>query len=183
VSNNGARARRRAVPAAEPAIAPAKADYADSFEITVSEDDFRTPEQLFRAALAQARWMRRLVPVVHRYLLGFRLGPASSPEHLLGWRIGVSTPDVIALEAVSPLARGVIVGRKSSGAVSFTTYLYYARAVVAAIIWALVAPLHRAVALHLMELGAAAPPRKTATSSSDAGAGVHGMLPKGPFTS
>jgi len=152
--NDGGRARRCTVPPDEPLIGRADFDYADSFEIALRQPDLRSPEQLFRVALTQARWVRMLVPVVHRYVLGFRLGPMSSPSHVLGWKIMVSKADVVQLEAVSPLARGLIVGRKAGTTAVFTTYLFYKRPAAARIILAVISPVHRAVAPYLMECAA-----------------------------
>jgi hypothetical protein len=147
------RARRCAVPAAEPLIGGSDFDYADSFEIRLRPTDSRSPEQAFRTALDRAPVIRMLVPPVHRYVLGMRLGPLSSSEHLLGWKIVVSTAELVHLEAVSPLAHGHIVGRNTGETASFTTYLFYTRPAVARTIWTLVSPLHRAVAPYLLQRG------------------------------
>ena len=129
-------------------------DYADAFEIDLPAAETRSPEQLFRAALDDAAWLQRWVPVVHRHMLRFRLGPRLSADHILGWRIVSSSPDVIHLEASGPLILGVIVGRRTSQSTAiFTTFVFYERRVPACIVWAVAAPLHRRIAPYLLERG------------------------------
>lgn len=161
------RAHRCAVPSEEPLIGPERYDYADSFEIEVPRTDSRSPEQMFRMALTQARWLAVLVPPVHRYVLGLRLAPKSSPDHLLGWRIVKSDPDVLELQAISPLTRAIILGRKSTERATFTTYLFYERPLAARTIWAVVSPLHRAVAPYLLRCAAATAPATRESLNTD----------------
>ena len=108
------RARRVPVVADETLIGRDSYDYADAFEIRLRESDARSAEEFARCALEEPPWpVRGTVWIAHRYLLRLRLGPPSSPDHLFGWKILTSQPDVIHLEAVSPLlGRGVIVGRR-----------------------------------------------------------------------
>jgi hypothetical protein len=135
-------------------VGPPAYDYADAFEIDLPAAEPRSPEQLFRAALDNADWLQRWVPIVHRHMLRFRLGPRSSAEHILGWRIVSSDPDVIHLQASGPLIRGVIVGRRTKRSTAmFTTFVFYVRRVPARIVWAVAAPLHRRVAPYLLERG------------------------------
>jgi hypothetical protein len=124
----------------------------------LKQAETRSPEQLFRGALANTSWVRRWVPVVHRHLLRFRLGPPeSSADHLLGWRIAGSDVDAIRLEAAGPPICGTIVGQRTSqSSVIFTTFVSYASRAPARIVWALVGPQHRRVAPYLMERGVTA---------------------------
>lgn len=153
----GPHARRTGVVTAFELVGPIAYDYADAFEVDLSEADTRSPEQLFRGAVANTSWVRRWVPVVHRHLLRFRLGPASSADHIFGWRIAGSDVDAIRLEAAGPLIRGTIVGQRTShSSVIFTTFVSYASRAPARIVWAVVGPLHRRVAPYLMERAVAA---------------------------
>jgi hypothetical protein len=146
-------ARRTEVVVPEFLVGSPAYDYADAFEIDLPAAETRSPEQLFRAALDDAAWLQRWVPVVHRHMLRFRLGPRLSTDHILGWRIVSSSPDVIHLEASGPLIRGVIMGRRTSQSTAiFTTFVFYAW-VPARIVWAVAAPLHRRVAPYLLERG------------------------------
>jgi hypothetical protein len=146
-------ARQRAVD--DSAIGRRDYDYADAFEIELAEGDQRTPEQLFRAALEGAPPVP-LIPIVHKHVLRFHLGPLTSPDHMFGWRIVTSEPDVIRLEAEGPLIRGVIVGRRiSASTAALTTFVFYVRPIAARVIWALVGPMHRRAAPYLLERAAA----------------------------
>jgi hypothetical protein len=147
------RARQRAVD--DSVIGSLDYDYADAFEIELPEADVRSPEQLFRAALESAPPVP-LIPIVHKNVLRFHLGPLASPDHLFGWRIVTSEPDIIRLEAEGPLIRGIIVGRKDSGPTAvLMTFVFYVRPIPARVIWALVGPLHRRVAPYLLQRAAA----------------------------
>jgi hypothetical protein len=175
------------VAAEEPLIGGDRYDYADAFEIRLPEPDPRSAEQFVRCALKQAPWsVRWMVPIVHRYVLRLRLGPPSSPDHLFGWKILTRQPDVIHLQAVSPLlGRGVLVLRRvDPTCASITTYLFYARPTPAHVVWAIVGPLHRRIAPYLLEnaaatanqteQAAAAPTLRSSTGSSPPTQEVHG---------
>jgi hypothetical protein len=132
-------------------------DYVDAFEIELAEGDTRTPEQIFRAALERARSSSPLIPLVHKHVLRFDLGPSVSPHHLFGWRIVTSKADVIRLEAEGPLMRGIIIGRRVSPSTAvLTTYVFYVQRLRARVVWQFVGPLHRRIAPYLLEFGAAA---------------------------
>ena len=163
------RARRVPVAAEEPLIGGARYDYADAFEIRVREPDARSAEQFARCALEQAPWpVRWTVWIAQRHLLRLRLAPRSSPDHLFGWTIVTSKPDLIQLEAVSPLlGRGVLVARRSDATRALiTTYVFFTRRAAGRVAWSIVAPLHRRVARYLLE-------RAAATATADR-AEVHG---------
>jgi hypothetical protein len=152
------RARRVPVVAEEPLIGSDRYDYADAFEIRVREPDARSAEQFARCALEQAPWpVRWTIWIAHRHLLRLRLGPRSSPDHVHGWKILTSQPDVIHLVAESPLlGRGVLVGRRVDPTrVVVTTYLFYMRPASARVVWKIAGPLHRRIAPYLLERAAA----------------------------
>jgi hypothetical protein len=156
----GAGATRVAVPAEEPLIGK-RYDYADAFEIGLRASDPRSPEEFARHALERApRSVQWTISTVHRYVLRLRLAPRSAPGHVLGWRIVTSEPDVIQLEALSPLlGRGVIVARRPEPTRAVvTTYLFHSRPVPARALWAVVGPLHRRIAPYLMARAAAVRP-------------------------
>jgi hypothetical protein len=153
------RARRVPVDSDEPLIGSDQYDYADAFEIRLREPDARSAEQFARCALEQlplpVRWTIR---IAHRHALRLRLGPRSSPDHLLGWKILTSRPEVLHLEAVSPLlGRGVLVARKVDPTrVVLTTYLFHTRRPAPArVVWNIAGPLHRRIAPYLLERAAA----------------------------
>jgi hypothetical protein len=145
---------RRPTPS-EPLAGRDMHDYADCFEVPLSADDDRTAEQVFRAGLEGApSGLRRLIVVAHRHVLRLRLGPASSPTHILGWQIISNEPDAIQLEASGPLARGVLVAQRSPApSAVLHTFVYYRRPYARAI-WAFTAPVHRAIARYLLKRAA-----------------------------
>ena len=148
------------VPAQEPLVPAGTAGYADAFEVRVADGDDRTAEAFARSALEDAPWLvRETVWFVHRRVLRLRLAPRSAPDHILGWTIVTSDPDVVQLEAVSPLlGRGVIVGRRPEPTRAvITTYVFFRRPGIGRAVWALVGPLHRRVAVFLLNHAASRP--------------------------
>ena len=111
-----------------------------------------------RCGLEQApRAVRWTILAAHQFVLGFQLVPRSSPGNVLGWRIVTSEPDVVHLQASSPLMRGDLVGRRDSpDQMVLSTYLNFNRPVPGRLIWGLVGPLHRRIAPYLLERSAAA---------------------------
>jgi hypothetical protein len=158
--------RRRAV-APEPLIGDAGYDYADAFEVDLPPWNRSSPEQSFKASIGglPSAW-RWLVPIVHRHVLLFRLGPAASRDHIMGWGVLLSEPGVIHLQAVGPLLRGVIVGRREAASLTFTTFVFYTRRLPARAVWAAVSPLHRAVVPNLLERAADAANQERSGSRS-----------------
>ena len=148
--HNAPHAVRRSA-SSEPLAGHDMHDYSDRFEVPLSADDDRTAEQVFRAGLEMAPTaMRWTIFLAHRHILRFRLGPASSPSHVLGWRIVTVEPDAIQLEANGPLIRGVLVARRHpADTATLDTFVYYHRPP-ARVIWAGVSHLHRAVAPYLL---------------------------------
>jgi Protein of unknown function (DUF2867) len=151
------RARRIPVPIDEPVGGRDRYDYADAFEIRVREPDARSAEMFTRHALEQApspvRWT---IWIAQRYVLRLRLGPRTSPDHILGWKIVSSQPDVVRLEAESWLLRGVLMARRVDPTCArITTYVFYRRRAAARFLWKIVGPLHRRIARYLLEHAAA----------------------------
>jgi hypothetical protein len=161
------------VPVDEP-LAGEAFDYADAFRVLVDEPDDRTAEQWLRAGLEHAPGaLRWVILVAHRHVLRFRLGPRSSPDHVLGWMVDRSTPEAARLTASGPLIEAVIVGRKiDPTGVVLTTGIDYQRRAAARFVWRLVRPLHRRVARYLLAHAASSVGRAGAT-------GDHPALPRG----
>jgi hypothetical protein len=150
--------RARGVAVAEPLVSDARSDYADAFEVQLPEGDARTAEQLLRAGLEESpAALRQLILIAHRKVLRLRLGPLVSPDRILGWPITTATPDVVRLDASSPLVHATIVARRiAPGRARLTTSLRYARPAVARTLWACVGPLHRQIAPYLLQRAAGA---------------------------
>lgn len=132
------------------------ADYADVFEVPILQGDSRTAEQEFRDALGnEPGALGSLVVWIHRHVLRFRLGPYSSREHVIGWPIMHSDHDEIVLATGGPLMHAQLTLRRQDGRRAIlTTRLHYRHKITARTVWAVVGPLHRAVAPRLMERGA-----------------------------
>ncbi len=128
------------------------ADYLDAFEVTVAESDTRTPEVLAREALERSgTLLREGIRFAHKEFLRFQLGPADSPDHILGWRIVDSTPDVVHLQADSPLMSGTLILRRTDASTGqLITALHYKRRRAAAAVWRAIGPIHRTAAPYLM---------------------------------
>lgn len=129
-----------------------QADYLDVFEVTIGESDVRTPEMQARETLEHsAPPIREGIRFAHKAFLLFRLGPADSPQHVLGWRIAESTPDAVRLEANSPLMNGTLILRRANAStVQLITALHYKHRRAAAVVWRAIGPIHRAAAPYLM---------------------------------
>lgn len=145
-------ARRLVVVPEEPLLGGDRYDYADAFEVAVHPSDSRSSEQFARAGLeGMPRLLRSVVRFAQRRVLGLRLAPASSPDHVLGWRIVTASDDVVHLESSSPLLRrAVIAGRRPApDTATISTFVFYARPA-GRLLWAVVGPVHRRVAPYLM---------------------------------
>jgi hypothetical protein len=129
------------------------ADYVDVFEVPVQSTDSRTAEQAFRDALGQTPGaLGAAVLWIHRHILGFQLGPLSSPDHVIGWSITRSDADVIMLAANGPLMHGQLDMRRQDGRRAvLTTRLHYRHKITGRMVWAVVGPLHRTIAPQLMK--------------------------------
>src|SRR5215213_6902820 len=136
------RARRCPIVAESPPTGKSRYDYADAFEVTLPEGDGRTAEQIVRAGLQHAPpALRSAIRTVHRHVLRFNLGPASSPDHLVGWGITTSEPDVFLMEASGPLIDGAIVARRSGERTArLTTFVVFRQRTLARLMFVFVAP-------------------------------------------
>jgi hypothetical protein len=133
----------------------ASPDYADAFEVARSPTDRRSAEQWARDGFERLPLQtRRSLLLVHRWILGFRLGPWASPNHVLGWRIVTSEPELLRLEARSTLMRGHMVWRLHDERLVMTTFLQYEMRRTAPVVWAVIGNIHRGGAPYLFRLAA-----------------------------
>lgn len=95
---------------------------------------------------------RRSVLLIHRRILGFSLGPWASCDHVFGWRIVTSEPELLHLEARSALLNGHMVWRLHRNRLVMTTFLQYKRRRTASVVWALIGNIHRGGAPYLLQL-------------------------------
>ena len=118
----------------------ANPDYADVFTAVTGGAAGRSAEGWARAAL-EGTPTGRSAPFLWR-LLGLRLGPTPSPDHVQGWRILDRGDDWITLEATSGLMTAHAVAHVDEGHVSLALFLRYDRPV-AALVWLPVGAMHR----------------------------------------
>jgi hypothetical protein len=153
-------ARDRAHPVAvaeKPPSAVALPDYADAFEVTRRTTDRRSAERWARDGFERLPVAaRRSGLLAHRWILGFRLGPWVSPNHVFGWEIAASEPELLHLEARSKLLSGHMVWRLHDTRLVMTTFLRYEMHRTASVVWAALGNVHRGAAPHLLELAASA---------------------------
>lgn len=149
---------RRSSPAAEPLGAGFRFDYADAYEVALGVGDDRTAEQVVRTGLGHApHALGAAVLLAHRHVLRFRLGPVTSPKHVVGWQIATNEPDVLVLKAEGPLMHGVMVARRGRDSTArLTTYVSYQRPL-ARLVWAIMGSVHRRAAPYLLERAAIRP--------------------------
>jgi hypothetical protein len=129
------------------------ADYVDVYEVPIQPSDSRTAEKAFREALGQTpRALGAVIVWIHRHVLGFHLGPYSSPAHLIGWSITRLDADEIVLAANGPLMHGELDMRLQDGRRAvLTTRLHYRHKISGRMVWTVVGPLHRTIAPQLMK--------------------------------
>ena len=124
----------------EPIAAARRYDYADAFEVRLPGPDPYPPETWVRAGLgAVPKWVDRVVG-----LLGFSEAPESSADHVSGFRIVESGPEVVHLETSLPLMHVALVGRRVEPTRRMlTTVLRYERPVLGRLVFAVVGIGHR----------------------------------------
>jgi hypothetical protein len=126
-------------------------DYSSAFELQTQHAHALTAEQWARATWEGAPTLLRWFLVTGWTLvLGLRLGPRPSPQHVLGWLISASDSDSITLQAHSRLlaAHNVVLVNDSS--VIWTTIVHFNRPI-ARTAWALAKPIHHIVIPYLLK--------------------------------
>jgi hypothetical protein len=155
--SNARKRAHRVVVSEKPPSAVASPDYADAFEVTRSPTDRRSAEQWARAGFeCLPVTIRRSGLLVHRWVLGFRLGTWASSSHVFGWQIVTSEPELLHLEARSALLNGHMVWRLQHERLAMTTFLQYEMRRTASVVWAVIGNIHRGGAPYLLELAAIA---------------------------
>ena len=115
-------------------------DYADLFTVTTGRATEKSPEQWARAVL-ESTPLGKSARSLWR-LLGLRLGPRHSADHVQGWKIADGGDDWIRLETASWFMTGHAIGRVDEGHVSVALFLRFDRPV-AALVWLPVGVMHR----------------------------------------
>jgi hypothetical protein len=162
----GSRRAHRVAPVLETRATDNPPDYRDAFEVPTDRTDRRTPEQWARAVFESApRPVRWFLLLGWRGVLGLRLGPRPSSEHVLGWRIAETSPEAVRLELRSAVMTAQLILRVASSTAVLTTHVYYTRRL-AHPLWAAVGLIHRRMIPYLLGR-AASLPRPTTLSSID----------------
>jgi hypothetical protein len=125
-------------------------DYVDLFTVTTPLAATRSAEEWARAVLERSpladRHARRLWRVI-----GLRLGPPGSPDHVQGWKIAARGDHWVRLETGSWYLTAQAVCLVEAGQVSLSLSLRHDRRI-AALVWAPVAgPHQRAVPVMLRQ--------------------------------
>lgn len=129
-------------------------DYTDHFEAPIATADDRTPEQWARAVFEDAPGpLRGLFASSFRYGLGLRLGPRSSPEHVLGWEIIDRKLDSITVESRSWFLTSRLVFRAQGSRLTQSTLVHYDKRI-ARVLWPPVSILHRQIVPWLLRRAA-----------------------------
>ena len=127
----------------------ADADYVDLFTVRTPAAANGSAEEWARAILEGAQLSRRNARPLWR-LMGLRLGPQRSPDHVNGWRITGRGDRWMRVETASWYLTAQAICRVDEGQVSISLSLRYDCRPVAALVWALVAgPHQRAVPVML----------------------------------
>lgn len=125
-----------------------RVDYEDAFAVRTPVR--HTPEEWVRLGLEGAPpAVRGFILRAHK-ALGLRLAPPGSPDHVLGREILQNEPEQIVLGAEGRIVTPRIVLSTPPGQVVVATLLRFDR-VGARAVWAVVAPIHRAVARYLLD--------------------------------
>jgi hypothetical protein len=123
-----------------------RVDYADCFAVAISAR--RTPEEWIRLATDARPALFLAVRAVH-HALGFRLAPADTPQHVIGWDVLHSAPDEAVLGNAGMLGQPRIVVLTQPGQVVVATLIEFS-GVAGQTLWAAVAPVHRAVVRYAL---------------------------------
>lgn len=120
-----------------------KHDFTCAYQVAVAPDDTRTSEDwardIWEGAPLALRWF---MTTGWRFVLRLRLGPARSPDYILGWRIVDRRTDLTVCRLGSGLLHAGNVFRLVDGSFVWSTYVSYERPL-ARVIWPPVAVIHR----------------------------------------
>lgn len=121
------------------------ADFVCTYEVDIASGDERSAEQWAReaweGASAPVRWF---MLAGWRLVLGLRLGPRSSPDHILGWSITHRSPDETVCQLRSPFLSASNIFRRVDGRLVWSTHVTYDRPIARAI-WPPASLLHRLI--------------------------------------
>jgi hypothetical protein len=146
------RVRQTVLPAGTRELATlARIDYEDAFLVDIGLAQDRTAEQWAREMLEAAPVSTRRALTRGWSGLGLRLGPAQSDQHVLGWEIRHSDPDVVLLGARGRLGlSGELIFQRSPRSLLYATVVQLENRVARGF-WAAIESRHRRVVQDLLE--------------------------------
>ena len=122
---------------------PRRHDFACAYEIAIDPHDRRSSEEWARAAWEGAPTpLRWFMLAGWRFVLGLRLGPRPSPDHILGWQIVESDPETTVCQLRSRFLNALNSFRIDEGRFTWSTFVSYDRPI-ARFIWPPVSLIHR----------------------------------------
>jgi hypothetical protein len=122
-------------------ITLADLNYVDLFTVTTPEAAANSAEEWARAVLERAPLARRNARMLWR-LIGLRLGPPYSIDHVQGWEIAARGDNWIRLETASWYMAGQAICLVEEGHVSVSLSLHYTSPF-AKVVWALIESPHQ----------------------------------------
>jgi hypothetical protein len=138
------RVRRTAV-TNDVAASDQAADFVCAYEVDIASGDERSAElwarEAWEGASAPLQWF---MLAGWRFVLGLRLGPRSSSEHILGWSITRRSPDETVCQLRSRFLSASNIFRRVNGRLVWSTHVTYYRPI-ARVIWLPVSLLHRPI--------------------------------------
>jgi hypothetical protein len=129
------------------------ADYVDVSVLPADDATDWSPEQWARAVLESAPSARPFAFIPWRVLLGLRLGPWPSPDHVHGWKIAGRGDQWLWLETASWLMTCHAVVHVEDGQVSAALFVRYDHPI-AALWWPPLSVVHRRAMPVILRQGA-----------------------------
>jgi hypothetical protein len=121
----------------------AEADFSWACEYPAKSADSGTPERWARGVFEDAPvWLRWILIFGWKIGLGLKMGPSSSPRHVLGWHIRQSDAQAVTLEAGSAMMDTQNVVLVNDSGVTWVTFVRFNNRL-GRVLWLLAAPIHQ----------------------------------------
>lgn len=128
--------------------AMAEPDYTDFFTLGVPPGLAASPEHWARAVMEGSGHPAARV-LIWQVILGLRLEPRPTPQHVAGWKIIDRGRNWITVQAASSFLTAEVVFHAGDREVCFATFIRYDRRI-AALIWPPVSVIHRRAVPELL---------------------------------
>ena len=128
-------------------------DYADAFAVQTPGGHPVSARRWVDVITGEApRWLRTLVRTLQEHVLGLRLAPVTSGAHPLGWAVLAHDAETVVLGVEGGLLTPRLVLTSHGRQLVIATLVRYDHPA-ARPLWAVLAPIHRAVARRLLDGG------------------------------